>query len=165
MESCQRQPWQCPPMPSAGRGRFSSLDLGITVFLARLFFTWGAGWLQAAERHILRLANPPFSDSLLPKQFSNNLVSSAVYLSGEAGLTGTSGWLKICIFHFKWINYSSDYNLASRAINILRENVPICWLKPSGWPHSCIFHYDSIYEHPAFYYTLVPESLINAGPV
>lgn len=164
MESCQGQTSQCPPMPSAGRGRLSSPVSGIIVFLAKLFFTWGAGWPQAAERHTLGLATTPFSDSLLPKQSSNNLASYVIYLSEETELTWTSGSLKICIFHFKWINYSSDYNLASKVISILRENVLICWLKPSGWHNSCIFHYKLIYEHPAFYYILVSESLINAGP-
>lgn len=145
-ESCRGQRWQCPSMPSAGRERLSSPDLSIPVFLARLFLPWGVGWPQAAERHTLGLANTPFADSLLPKQSSNNLVSYAVYFSGEAGLTWTSGSLKICIFYLKWIDHSSAYNLASKIISIPKENVSICWLKPFGWSDSCIFHYKLIHE-------------------
>lgn len=74
-----------------------------------------------------------------------------IYLSGEAGLTWTSGSLKICIFHLKWKNWPSDYNLASEIISTLGEDAPICWLKPSGWPNSCNSHYKLMREHPAFY--------------
>lgn len=55
----------------------------------------------AAKRHILGLPNAPFSDSLPLMQSSNNFVSCEVYLSGETGITGTSGLLKIYVFHFK----------------------------------------------------------------
>lgn len=74
-----------------------------------------------------------------------------IYLSGEAGLMWTSGSLKICIFHLKWKNWPSDYNLASEIISTLGEDVPICWLKPSGWPNSCNSHYKLMHEHAAFY--------------
>lgn len=76
-----------PVHASHAEGGLSSPDLSITDFLARLLLPWGAEWPQAAERHTLRLANAPFSDSLLPERSSKNLVSYVVYLSGEAGLT------------------------------------------------------------------------------
>lgn len=131
-------PVHARPCLARGEGGLSSPDSSITDFLARLLLPWGAEWPQAAERHTLRLANAPFSDSLLPERSSKNLVSYVVYLSGEAGLTWMSGSLEICIFHFKWINWSSDDNFPSEISSIPSEDVPVCWLRPSGWPHSCM---------------------------